>query len=94
MRYHRVMSSDAPSSRAKPPETPADMLAQLRSLLSAFPGTQRELLAVLDAEWIPRLLAHGPGERAIAAALIRKKIKSNKLGAQLEACVEKLFFEP
>ncbi|MBW2735283.1 MAG: hypothetical protein JRH20_23105 [Deltaproteobacteria bacterium] len=67
------------------------MIDTFKNFLSEFSGTQRELLAALEASWLTRILAQGPSERAIVAALIRKKVKSKKLVAERDAFVEKVF---
>ncbi len=57
----------------------AEVLEALRNLLASFQGTQRELLAELEAEWTAELEALGPDDRHAAATTIRRKIKSPKL---------------
>lgn len=75
----------------QPHETHDAIVDELKTFLADFPGSQRELLAALEASWISRMLEHDGGARAIAASLIRKKVKSKKLVAERDALVEKLF---
>jgi hypothetical protein len=59
-------------------------LADLAQFLDAFPGTQRELLAALQADWLGRLASLGD-HRAEACGLIRRKVASPKLTATRDA---------
>lgn len=72
------------ASQATPgaPTGPSALIEELRTWLSGDTPPQREKLALLGTEWLPRLLSGTPADRQEAVRWIRKKIKNERLFAE------------
>lgn len=78
-----------------PPDAPTPassehLLSILRGHLDTWPGSQRDLLTDLEAQWAPRWMELVPEDREAAAKLVRRKIRSPKLKTAREALLESL----
>lgn len=62
----------------------------LNRWLDAFDGPQRSLLQAFERDWMPRLRPASPEQCALAAKLVRKRIKSKKLVAARDALLDSL----
>lgn len=62
----------------------------LRDWFASHEGSQREKLAAVEAEWLPRLKEAADEDRAFALRLVCKKINSKKLKAQRDTLLAPL----
>jgi hypothetical protein len=76
--------------QAAPAPSAGVVAEELSSWLTAFAGSQRQLLDALRATWIPRAKDVSPGARTEVVRLVRRALKSPKLVAERDALLDEL----
>ncbi|MEM7151292.1 MAG: hypothetical protein AAF799_00545 [Myxococcota bacterium] len=90
-----TLGPDAVVESAKPEATPVDAeVAEFSAWLEGLEGTQRERLAAVESQWMPRLRGRPAVAREQAAAIVRRAITSKKLVEARDALLLSLVGEP